>query len=1350
MATRVVRKSGGTYSTIQAGINAANAGDVVTIGPGVYSEGLVLSNKHGSAGNYITIRAEDPLNPPIIDPTYAYSSYTYRAKLVETGTHVLNATNVSYLHFKDIKCTAPAPKGGGGWYFHNTSGDVHHIILENIDIYDFRGLSPTIYTLPSEVLGGVPQHHMISFIGYASYPYTCSYIWIKGCKWNNTGSSNVAGYNEQCTYAGKVNHSLIENCEMNDVKYIGFDLIGQGASGAVYANCKPEYIYYRKNVVRRVQSTNGSAGVAFYNDGGAKTIVDGNIVERSLGNVTGVEKWYTDVNQDVDEYVSRNNVFQANDPIGVLPPALQLGVGGNGNAGDFYVVQDKVLVAHNVMKSGTTISAIYLAQATNARILNNVIDASGYAYTRSDASSGYTTGNKMNGNMFYGGVWQPYSWWGQTRDTGYANFAAFKAATGQEANGLEATPVFQADFKLDATSPGYGAAVPITNATNSAASPSTTLTVTVNTGFAFCDGWNMGEFGLAGDVISLQTTSGYVDVQVVGRSGDTLTLADALTWNAGANIFYANARSLGIYQPTSGGIVDPPPPPPPPPPGEVTTNSGFDTELSPWIFTDALGNFVATYVTGRVDIAGSSTPWTAQLMQAGRTVSAGVTYTATFRAKATVPMSVFTQLMHNSDPYPVYNSVQHSLTTEYQTFTYTFVQPANDTDARFRVTWGDVPSSVTISVDQLKLEIVDEEAEAAPVSDGTPADQTAEESTTVNIAAGFTGANLVYQWYNSVGTLSEGGRFSGVASNTLTITGVLAEDAGTYYCVATNTGGSAQSRTMTLTVNSTVVDGVFSMQLDVTASVNDTHASTVDSTYSWAETEMFVGHNQVSTSDSFSAQQVTANADDIVINNTGFFSNSIDMIVGDNSASDYDYKGYVRFQLPKAIPSGATITNFTLELRMYKVGGSTTIRIYADQSSNSAAPTTAATYNSKTKTTAYVDWTPTLTGSYAWYTSVDLSSVLQELVDDYGGLASGAYIGLMLEPTTSGWGGTQHLAYANSRDSGNIPEINVAWDAGANQYNYKAGFRYQVTTTIPASATITRAYLRYRARRYGTTPSIRWYLEDYADVGAWSTLNNSDFLGRTLTTNYATQTPSLTTSFDWYESPDLTAAVQEIIDSYGALSAGEYIAVRMQPASASWPGSQQLVGIRSWDTATNGNWDAQLFIFWSDLQNVIDADFDVTDGTHLLTARGVVDANFSTTGTFRVTATPAANSFTTDSPGVFGVIVAQVATAQFTTGFGSTVGPILADASFDTDGSFHLTAVGVADANFEVDVGNYITIEKTVDFQAETAGAIVVVVTGTATAQFDAPATYVQNVDRVRLTLPARAIAMTLKGRGLQ
>ncbi|OGW96874.1 MAG: hypothetical protein A3G33_00380 [Omnitrophica bacterium RIFCSPLOWO2_12_FULL_44_17] len=92
--------------------------------------------------------------------------------------------------------------------------------------------------------------------------------------------------------------------------------------------------------------------------------------------------------------------------------------------------------------------------------------------------------------------------------------------------------------------------------------------------------------------------------------------------------------------------------------------------------------------------------------------------------------------------------------------------------------------------------------DVAPVITTQPVSQTKNpgENATFTVAASGT-APLSYQWSEGTSPLSNGGKYSGVTTTTLTITGVADAEEGNYNCVVSNVAGSATSDNASLTIN---------------------------------------------------------------------------------------------------------------------------------------------------------------------------------------------------------------------------------------------------------------------------------------------------------------------------------------------------------------------------------------------------------------------------------------------------------------------------------------------------------------------------------------------------------------------
>jgi hypothetical protein len=150
---------------------------------------------------------------------------------------------------------------------------------------------------------------------------------------------------------------------------------------------------------------------------------------------------------------------------------------------------------------------------------------------------------------------------------------------------------------------------------------------------------------------------------------------------------------------------------------------------------------------------------------------------------------------------------------------------------------------------------------------------------------------------------------------------------------------------------------------------------------------------------------VSANADDWNIPYDGTWSFYDDVLWPGEGWNEPDWVG-TRFILPSAIPVGATITDSTLTLIFIQananwLSGEKFLKIYATDSADAAQVTTAGgrpdiSGGSTTVTTQSVRW-PTsgdlnLPANGSSMTSNSIAAIIQELVNDYSGLAQSAHI----------------------------------------------------------------------------------------------------------------------------------------------------------------------------------------------------------------------------------------------------------------------------------------------------------------------------------------------------------------------
>ncbi|MGN6645782.1 MAG: immunoglobulin domain-containing protein, partial [Cytophaga sp.] len=94
-----------------------------------------------------------------------------------------------------------------------------------------------------------------------------------------------------------------------------------------------------------------------------------------------------------------------------------------------------------------------------------------------------------------------------------------------------------------------------------------------------------------------------------------------------------------------------------------------------------------------------------------------------------------------------------------------------------------------------------QECNSVPVISTQPASKTICAGTTLNLSIVATGSALTYQWKKGGVALTDGGTVSGATTANLSITSVVAGDAGTYTCVVSSCGNNVTSGNAVVTIN---------------------------------------------------------------------------------------------------------------------------------------------------------------------------------------------------------------------------------------------------------------------------------------------------------------------------------------------------------------------------------------------------------------------------------------------------------------------------------------------------------------------------------------------------------------------
>ncbi len=375
--TIVVAKSGGAYSTIQAGLNAAEPGDTVDVRAGTYNERVIFP-KSGTPGKYITLRGEPGA---VIDGTGLFNALTGICGLVYIedrsfvkviGLTVENAVKSSSKIFQ-----AGIWVRGAGSFIEIRNNTVSNIVnstsesgCHGIAVYGTDGTTP----LSNVTVDGNE---------------------VTRCK---------TGWSESMVLNGNVEHFVVSHNKVHDNDNIGIDFIGfegecptpaldQARNGVCTDNVVYNITSYGNPAYGKDRSADG-----LYVDGGKNIVIERNRVDHCD---IAIELASEHRGKSTSGITVRNNFvsrsFQGN---------LEMG----GYAANKGKAVDCVLV-NNTTYQGHGGEVVVQNNCNGITIKNNIL-------VRTDSSVGYlvqwgknNTNMTIDNNLYFGGsATSPGAW----------------------------------------------------------------------------------------------------------------------------------------------------------------------------------------------------------------------------------------------------------------------------------------------------------------------------------------------------------------------------------------------------------------------------------------------------------------------------------------------------------------------------------------------------------------------------------------------------------------------------------------------------------------------------------------------------------------------------------------------------------------------------------------------------------------------------------------------------------------------------------------------------------------------------------------------------------------------------
>ena len=383
-ADLVVAPAGGGFTTIQAALNVAKAGDRVLVETGTYQEQIVFPNSGNAVDGPIELRAQAG-HFPILDG----SGFTGGNMVLIQNKSFIVVAGLEIANLSEVNDGSGIRILGSGDRLSLIGNEIHHILGDDAMGITVYGTGATAIT-NLEIIDN----------------------WIHDCE---------PARSEALTLNGNIDGFLVAGNRVSDVNNIGIDFIG----GETSINPDPSLVarngICRGNVVTRARSIYGGGyGAGIYVDGGRDIILEGNEVsECDLGIEIGAENAGTDVLR----VTVRNNWVHHNDKAGLVFGGYESAVGR---------VRDSLFINNTCYFNDTLnegLGQLWIQFASDNRVENNIfIGQSGQALHYSEAGN---VNNQLDFNFWFSASNPEWVW----QETPYSDFAAFRTGSGQDGNG---------------------------------------------------------------------------------------------------------------------------------------------------------------------------------------------------------------------------------------------------------------------------------------------------------------------------------------------------------------------------------------------------------------------------------------------------------------------------------------------------------------------------------------------------------------------------------------------------------------------------------------------------------------------------------------------------------------------------------------------------------------------------------------------------------------------------------------------------------------------------------------------------------------------------------------------------
>jgi hypothetical protein len=419
--TIVVAKSGGDYATIQAGLNAANAGDSVLVRAGIYGEFVTWPRSGSAAGGAIVLKAFGD-GDAVIDGAGLTVSPSHENLLLIDGMSYVAVIGL------EIRNSITA----SGQIFNKgimVTGASQHVLIKQCRVHAIENNNTTTSAGANAigVFGTDGQTAISDVVIDSTEVYNCK-----------------TGYSESISIDGNVDGFRVSNCYVHDNNNIGILFAGHYGECPNPANDQARHGVIADNRVERCSSCSNPSYAGdcsadgIYSDGGGKSVIERNVVIAcDIGMEAGAEL----AGAIDDSVVIRDNLIYTCNTGGIF-------IGGYARGRGWTIqcrVENNTLYQNDMDNTGS--GEILIQKAHDNAVRNNIMYTNAQKVGLSvafDSTNSYN--NTVEYNLFYSSA-------GGTGIDG--------SALGT--NARNADPLFVANgtnFHLQATSPAINSCDP--------------------------------------------------------------------------------------------------------------------------------------------------------------------------------------------------------------------------------------------------------------------------------------------------------------------------------------------------------------------------------------------------------------------------------------------------------------------------------------------------------------------------------------------------------------------------------------------------------------------------------------------------------------------------------------------------------------------------------------------------------------------------------------------------------------------------------------------------------------------------------------------------------------------------